>query len=97
MESFFLSETLKYLYLLYDEDNFIHKGAFCQGLSLLSCLDRDVCLQATTSSTQKRITTLSHQMMLPLLVCQLAFPAQSTHPCRLQLQLQIPLPLPLPI
>ena len=27
MESFFLSETLKYLYLLYDEDNFIHKGA----------------------------------------------------------------------
>ncbi len=25
MESFFLSETIKYLYLLFDEDNFIHK------------------------------------------------------------------------
>eukprot|EP00730_Choanoeca_flexa_P004887 TRINITY_DN11830_c3_g2_i2.p1 TRINITY_DN11830_c3_g2~~TRINITY_DN11830_c3_g2_i2.p1 ORF type:complete len:802 (+),score=134.95 TRINITY_DN11830_c3_g2_i2:325-2730(+) len=28
MESFFLSETLKYLYLLYDEENFVHKGNF---------------------------------------------------------------------
>ncbi|EDQ86875.1 uncharacterized protein MONBRDRAFT_33664 [Monosiga brevicollis MX1] len=26
MESFFLSETLKYLFLLFDEDNFIHRG-----------------------------------------------------------------------
>jgi Glycosyl hydrolase family 47. len=25
MESFFLAETTKYLYLLFDEDNFIHK------------------------------------------------------------------------
>eukprot|EP00048_Salpingoeca_helianthica_P021052 m.10074 g.10074 ORF g.10074 m.10074 type:complete len:891 (+) comp5538_c0_seq1:152-2824(+) len=28
MESFFLSETLKYLYLLFDEDNFIHRGNY---------------------------------------------------------------------
>ncbi|CAM9915285.1 unnamed protein product, partial [Ectocarpus sp. 12 AP-2014] len=28
MPSFFLSETLKYLYLLFDEDNFIHKGNY---------------------------------------------------------------------
>ncbi|XP_073833780.1 ER degradation-enhancing alpha-mannosidase-like protein 2 [Musca autumnalis] len=27
MESFFLSETTKYLYLLFDEDNFLHNGA----------------------------------------------------------------------
>ena len=26
MESFFLAETTKYLYLLFDEDNFIHKS-----------------------------------------------------------------------
>ena len=28
MESFFLSETLKYLYLIFDDDNFIHKGHY---------------------------------------------------------------------
>lgn len=28
MESFFLSETLKYLYLLFDTDNFIHTGNY---------------------------------------------------------------------
>lgn len=28
MESFFLSETLKYLYLLFDPDNFVHQGNF---------------------------------------------------------------------
>ena len=28
MESFFLSETLKYLYLLFDSDNFVHQGNF---------------------------------------------------------------------
>ena len=28
MESFFLSETLKYLYLLFDEGNFIHSGNY---------------------------------------------------------------------
>ncbi|CAM9853566.1 unnamed protein product [Ascophyllum nodosum] len=28
MPSFFLSETLKYLYLLFDEDNFLHKGNY---------------------------------------------------------------------
>jgi hypothetical protein len=26
MESFFLSETLKYLYLLFDEENILHTG-----------------------------------------------------------------------
>lgn len=25
MESFFIAETLKYLYLIFDEDNFLHK------------------------------------------------------------------------
>ena len=28
METFFLSETLKYLYLLFDTENFIHQGDF---------------------------------------------------------------------
>ncbi len=28
MESFFLSETLKYLYLLFDTDNFVHRGNY---------------------------------------------------------------------
>lgn len=28
METFFLAETLKYLFLLFDRDNFIHKGDF---------------------------------------------------------------------
>lgn len=26
MESFFLAETIKYLYLLFDEDNFLHNS-----------------------------------------------------------------------
>jgi hypothetical protein len=28
MESFFLSETLKYMYLLFDADHAVHRGAF---------------------------------------------------------------------
>lgn len=28
MDSFFLSETTKYLYLLFDRDNFVHKGNY---------------------------------------------------------------------
>src|SRR5690242_17426067 len=28
MESFFLAETLKYLYLLFDEDNFVNKNPY---------------------------------------------------------------------
>ena len=28
MPSFFLSETLKYLYLLFDEENFVHREPF---------------------------------------------------------------------
>lgn len=28
MDSFFLSETLKYLYLLFDADNFVNKGDY---------------------------------------------------------------------
>lgn len=32
MESFFLSETLKYLYLLFDDEHFIHTGTPTVGL-----------------------------------------------------------------
>ncbi len=28
METFFLAETLKYLYLLFDRDHFLHKGDY---------------------------------------------------------------------
>ncbi|ODQ79499.1 glycoside hydrolase family 47 protein [Babjeviella inositovora NRRL Y-12698] len=35
MESFALSETLKYLYLLFDEDNLVHSHAFHNGKSLV--------------------------------------------------------------
>jgi hypothetical protein len=38
MESFFLSETLKYLYLLFDVDNPINKGVCLLFFSLCFCL-----------------------------------------------------------
>jgi mannosidase alpha-like ER degradation enhancer 1 len=28
MDSFFLAETLKYLYLIFDDDNWVHKGNY---------------------------------------------------------------------
>lgn len=41
MESFFLAETSKYLYLLFDEENFLHNDG--SGGELLSTED-DVCV-----------------------------------------------------
>jgi len=46
MTSFFLAETCKYLYLLFDEDNFLHKGDrtyvfSTEGNALAYCLPAD--------------------------------------------------------
>lgn len=40
MPSFFLSETCKYLYLLFDEDNFVNRGPYIfstEGKSMIPC------------------------------------------------------------
>ena len=59
MESFFLSETCKYLYLLFDDDNFIHQayyvfntGAWSCGMQLaLTSCQRAMCSPPTWSTS----------------------------------------------
>lgn len=65
MESFFLAETTKYLYLLFDEDNFLHNDGEDRHGELLDTED-DVCIVQTGAYI---FNTEAHPMDMSALHC----------------------------
>ena len=73
MESFFLAETAKYLYLLFDEHNFIHQSNGSLGLQI----ERTRSPSCTPESSGYIFNTEAHPIDIGALHC--CFPSALTH------------------